>query len=42
MAEIMQFITGATYTETVINILFLMMGIDGFILTIYAIFKGTK
>ena len=42
MAEIMSFISGATYPETVLNMLFLMMCIDGVVIILYAILKGTK
>lgn len=42
MAEIMNFVNGATYPETVLNMLFLMMCIDGVVIILYAILKGVK
>lgn len=42
MEAMMEFITGATYQETILNMLFLMMALDGVIMITYAIFKGTK
>lgn len=42
MQEIMNFITGATYQETIINMMFLFMAFDGVILLIYVLLKGIK
>lgn len=42
MAEIMSFITGATYVETVLNMLFLMMCIDGVVIILYVLLKGLR